>query len=380
VETRRDEDNNVIFALNADKVKGYLDTTIRPHVDVGAQEAKFEMENGKVKEFIASRTGLNLNTQKTYHDVDTAFRARNYEPDSAIKTVGVTVDISEPKVKTADVNNLGITEIVGVGVSDFSGSSADRIKNLTTAVNRLNGTLIRPGEEFSTNKYAGPYDTESGFVPEKVIKGREIKKEVGGGMCQIGTTLFRMAMNTGLPITERHNHSLVVHYYEDPVNGNPGTDATLYDPNLDLKFLNETDSYMLLQTSIDYKKLQLTFTLWGKPDGRKGSYTHPTVSKWFPAGRTEEYYLTDGTLKPGVKDCQIAYKGANASFMYTRVTPQGETIEQKFDSYYRPLPSICMIGAAPGTCPGGARTCAVSSIPVMSPDAPMATDTVPLSF
>jgi len=72
-------------------------------------------------------------------------------------------------------------------------------------------------------------------------------------MCQIGTTLFRMAMNSGMDITARSNHSLVVSYYADPVNHNPGTDAALYEPILDLKFKNDTGHYLLLQTSIDYK-------------------------------------------------------------------------------------------------------------------------------
>jgi vancomycin resistance protein YoaR len=114
--------------------------------------------------------------------------------------------------------------------------------------------IIKPGEEFSANHYAGPFTAENGYLPEAVIKGNEIKNEIGGGMCQIGTTLFRMAMNTGLQITQRRNHSLVVSYYADPVNGNPGTDATLYEPLLDLKFLNDTGNYLLLQTDIDYQK------------------------------------------------------------------------------------------------------------------------------
>ncbi len=367
IEARHDEDNNIIFALSEEGVKKYLNEKIQPYVDAPAEEAKFVMEEGKVKEFTASRTGFDLNTDKTYQDFDTAFRARNYEPAEAIKTVGITVDIAEPKVKTADVNNLGISDIIGVGVSDFHGSTADRIRNLTTAVKRLNGLLIRPGEEFSTNKYAGPYDTEHGYVPEKVIKGREIKKEVGGGMCQIGTTLFRMAMNSGMPITERHNHSLVVHYYADPVNGNPGTDATVYDPLLDFKFLNDTGNYVLVQTAIDYKNLKLTFTLWGKLDGRKGWYSHPTVSKWYGAGKPEEIKVTDGSLKPGARRCELAYQGANASFTYSRVTTSGEQIDQKFDSYYRPLPQICMVGVdpnAPAPCPEGEVCEPIVPVPV----------------
>ena len=168
-------------------------------------------------------------------------------------------------------------------------------------------------------------------------------------MCQIGTTLFRMAMNAGMPITERRNHSLVVGYYADPVNGNPGTDATLYEPLVDFKFLNDTGNYLLLQAEIDYKKQQLTFTLWGKSDGRKGWYTHPTVSRWIPAGEPKDIEVDN--LKPGEKKCQNAFRGAVASFTYTRVTPSGEKIDRVFDSYYRSLPKICLVGKTAATGP-----------------------------
>ena len=185
--------------------------------------------------------------------------------------------------------------------------------------------------------------TDDFTLPEMVIKGREIKPEIGGGMCQIGTTLFRTAMNSGMPISERRNHSLVVSYYADPVNGNPGTDATLYEPNVDFKFINDTGGYLLLQTSIDYKKQELVFTFWGKSDGRKGSYTHPEVTKWIPAGEPQEIIVT--TLKPGERKCQNAFRGAVTSFTYTIINSSSEKIERVFDSYYRPLPQICMVGA-----------------------------------
>lgn len=350
----KDGGNTVILSLEEDGVKKYLEN-LRAAVDRPAQEAKFSMVNGKVKEFVASQSGIGLNTDKTYQDLVAAFRERNYHPVEAVKTISLSVDVTEPKVKMSDVNNLGVSEIIGVGISTFKGSHTNRIKNIARAVQLLNGTLIQPGEEFSSNHYAGPYTLENGFYPELVIKGREIKSEVGGGMCQIGTTLFRMAMNSGMDITERHNHSLVVSYYGDPVNGNPGTDAALYDPVLDLKFKNDTGHYLLLQTAIDYKKQQLTFTLWGTNDGRKGWYTHPTVSKWIPSGEPQEVKTTK--LKPGEKECQDAYRGAVASFIYSRVTPNGEKVDRVFDSYYRPLPRICMIGEEEkkpdGGCPAG---------------------------
>lgn len=336
------EKGEPILALSKEKAESYFED-LRPLIDLPAQDAKFVLENNRVKEFQASQSGLRLNLDKTFSDLDAVFRERNYNPAELPKTIMVSVDIVKPNVEMSDVNSLGIMEPLGSGSSTFKDSHTNRIKNIANAVKRLNGILILPGEEFSANKYAGPYTEENGFLPEMVIKGKEIKPEVGGGMCQIGTTLFRTAMNSGMPISERRNHSLVVNYYADPVNGNPGTDATLYEPNVDFKFVNDTGGHLLLQTSIDYVKQQLVFTFWGKSDGRKGWYTRPIVSKWIPAGEPQEIVSQD--LKPGEEKCQNAFRGAVASFIYTRITSSSEKINRVFDSYYRPLPKICMVGA-----------------------------------
>ncbi|MFA6547654.1 MAG: VanW family protein [Candidatus Magasanikbacteria bacterium] len=382
LEIQNDENNQPIFVLNHEKVKTYLEG-LRYLVDKVPQDAKFSIAaDQKVKEFQASQTGLTLNVEKTLQDLNNAFRQRNYHSTEIIKTVSLTVDTAEPVVKTANVNSLGIEDVIGSGYSTFKDSHTNRIKNIAHAVERLNGTLIKPDEEFSAIKYAGPFTAENGYLPEAVIKGTEIKNEIGGGMCQIGTTLFRMAMNSGMNITQRQNHSLVVSYYADPVNGNPGTDAALYEPILDLKFINDTGNYLLLQTDIDYKKQQLTFTLWGKPDGRKGWFTHPLVKKWIPYGDPQE--IKTDKVKPGVTKCQVAYRGAVASFTYSRVTPSGEKIDRVFESYYRPLPKICMIGVDPATlCKPGEQCVAspvvnldtIESAPEISAPIPTATTT-----
>lgn len=344
VKVKKDNSGQLIISFDKEKVQQYLEN-LRLEVDKTAQDAKFVMVDGKVQEFQASQSGLVVDIDKTLGDLLAVFEERSYHPAEVAKTVGLTVVVTEPDIKMSETNDLGIADIIGVGISNFKGSHTNRIKNIAVAVKRVNGTLVRPGEEFSSNRAAGPFTTENGFLPELVIKGTEIKNEVGGGMCQIGTTFFRMAMNSGMPITARRNHSLVVNYYADPVNGNPGTDATLYEPILDFKFLNDTGNYLLVQTEIDYNTQDLTFTLWGKNDGRKGWYSHPLVSKWISAGETQE--IKTDKLKPGVKECQAAYRGAVASFTYSRITPAGEKIDQVFDSYYRPLPKICMVGIDP---------------------------------
>lgn len=337
------------FELDKDKLSAYLDN-YKYILDNPASESKFTMEDGKLKEFRSGVSGQLLNLDKTMEAIATVMSARESGAVGATSTVALIVDSEEPKLKMADVNNLGITSVIGVGTSTFKDSHSNRIKNIAHAVERLNGTIIAPGEEFSAIRYAGPFTLENGYLPEEVIKGTEIKKEVGGGMCQIGTTLFRMAMNSGMPITQRSNHSLVVSYYADPVNGNPGTDAAIYEPILDLKFLNDTGNYMLIETNIDYKKQMLTFTLWGKPDGRYGYFSRPLVSKWISAGEPQTTYTTN--LAPGVTKCQNSFRGAIASFTYTRFTSSTEKIERVFTSNYRALPKICVVGIASSTASG----------------------------
>ncbi len=341
----KDDEGNLIFALNKKEVETYL-KTIKGDVEQEAVNAKFEIATGKVQKFQASQSGIKIDTDKVFLDLDKAFRERNYQTKELTKTVSLAVEIVEPEIKMADANNLGISDVLGVGISSYKYSHVNRIKNIANAVNKLNGVIIKPGEIFSTNKYAGPYTAENGYYPEEVIIGDQIKIEIGGGMCQIGTTMFRSAMNSAMPITQRVNHSLVVRYYEDPVNHNPGTDATLYDPYLDLKFENDTGNYMLLQTEMIEATLDLKFTLWGKSDGRKGSYTHPEVLQWYYPGATIERKTT--TLQPGQKSCQNAFTGAKATFTYTRITSSSEKIDRVFDSYYRPLSQICMVGVSLG--------------------------------
>ncbi len=350
----KDENDVLYFTLNQEKISEYLQS-LKNLIDVPVENPKFKIENGKVKEFKEEEVGLSLNIEKTISAITENFKQRNCEQRTTTPPVNLAVEKVESDLKLDQTNDLGINELIGTGISTFLDSHTNRIKNIARAVDRLNGTLIAPDEVFSAIKYAGPFTAETGYLPEEVIKGDMIKKEIGGGMCQIGTTLFRMAMNSGMDITERYNHSLVVSYYADPVNKNPGTDATLYAPMLDLKFKNDTGSYLLLQTKIDYKKQRLEFSLWGKSDGRQGFYSHPLVSRWIPAGDPKE--IISEELKPGETKCQNAFRGAVSSFIYTRFTSTSEKIERTFTSYYRSLPKICLVGpVATSTSSGTATT------------------------
>lgn len=347
-------DGQPVLVLNQQQLQPVW-TIFETAVNVEAQDAKFEIgEGNRVKQFQPSHKGAEVDREKTAAAMNTWLVERvtaglegKTLPERA--PVALAVNVIEPQVSTENVNDLGVTEVLGVGYSNYSGSPANRVHNIAVGVQKLNGTLILPGEEFSLLKALRPFSAEAGYKPELVIKGDKIEPEIGGGLCQIGSTTFRAAMNSGLAITERRNHSLVVSYYNDPRNFNPGTDATIYDPAPDFKFLNDTGHHILITTSMNYNNGDLIFTFWGTSDGRKAEYSEPVVSRWIPTGPERLIETTD--LAPGQKKCQSAHVGAVASFTYKITQPNGEVKEQVFTSSYRPLPRICLVGIDPNAPP-----------------------------
>lgn len=318
--------------------------------DIAPANTQYEIDQAtqKMTIFKAGNNGRKIDIAKSITDLQTALDKQLAGGDGQTG-YNLTATTDKSQVVSQSAADLGIKEVIGVGQSDFSGSSGNRIKNVSHGSAKLNGILIAPDEEFSAIKALDPVTIEDGYFPEQIILGDKIQPAVGGGLCQIGTTLFRMAMNTGLPIVERQNHSLVVHYYSDPTNGNPGTDATLYGPHPDLRFINNTGHWMLLTTDINVKTKKLTYTLWGTADGRHGSYTPPQVTNWI-AAPTEIQQIEDPTLPVGMQKCQNAFRGANTTFTYTIVNPDGSIAEKKFNSHYRALPKICANGTGvPGT-------------------------------
>ncbi|HRY63176.1 MAG TPA: VanW family protein [Patescibacteria group bacterium] len=302
-------------------------------IDQPAKDARFTMQDGRVVEFQSSQDGRVVNIEETIQTIEIkVLREKNSEVD-----LMMTIDKSQ--LTNEGVNDLGIKELVGQGESNFAGSPKNRIHNIGVGAAALNGLLIKPGEEFSINKALGTIDGSTGYKQEMVIKGDRTIPEYGGGLCQIGTTLFRLAINTGLPITERRNHSYRVSYYEPA-----GTDATIYGPWPDLKFINDTGNYLLLQTRVEGTKAYFDF--WGTRDGREVATTTPTIYNIVSAGETKIIETED--LKPGEKKCtERAHNGADAYFKRTIIWPEGfskEKVEETFRSHYVPWQAVCLIG------------------------------------
>ncbi|MBI2985057.1 MAG: VanW family protein [Candidatus Kerfeldbacteria bacterium] len=319
------------------KTAAWLET-IRPEIDIKPREAKFKVVDGRAEEFQTSVVGRTL-------DTEASVAAMNNELifNAGQNVVLVTVE-SKPLTDTVSTNALGIKELVAEGITDFRGSPPNRVFNLSLGAERLNGILVKPGETFSLVEALGPIDQAHGWKPELVIKGTKIKPEYGGGLCQVATTMFRAALNTGLPILERQNHSLRISYYEPPI----GLDATIYEPKPDLKFKNDYATALLLQTRVEGTKL--IFSFYGTKDGRKIDIPEPKVFNRVPIPTTQKIEVDD--LPPGQEQCQApGHPGADAIATYTVTKADGSSVTQEFKSHYRALPVICRVGKAAPASP-----------------------------
>lgn len=325
--------DGVIFELT--KISSFFDE-IAEDVDVPVKEGKFEVvgsENITLKEIQEPENGMELN----YTDSVSAMNENIIKEDK--ESAELVVDISLPNVSPDNVDELGIKELLGTGQTNMSGSPSNRIFNITKGADILNGLLIAPDEELSLITALGEIDGDHGWLPELVIKENKTIPEFGGGLCQIGTTTFRMAMNSGMEILERRNHSYVVSYYN--YNGKPGVDATIYDPKPDFRFENDTGNWVLLQTRIEGSDIY--FDLWGTSDGREGYFKDPENYNFVSAPPTVE--IETDELAPGQRDCsEKAHNGVSAAFDYIIVRPDGEEEVTTFTSKYKALPAVCRVG------------------------------------
>ncbi len=297
-------------------------------VEVDGKNGSLVVKDGKIQSFVAGTDGVRIMTDELYGQVMAEWPATS--------TFALLTKKVPATLVGEDPEKIGIKELIGVGTSDFSGSPVNRRKNIARGVELLNGTIVEPGEVFSLVDTMGDIDGPHGWYPEMVIKGDKTLPEYGGGLCQIGTTAFRAAMDSGLPIVERQNHSYRVRYYEPA-----GTDATIYGPHPDLRFKNDTGNKILINAYV--KGDILTFEFWGTGDGRIAQRTDPHIYNITAPPPTKLVETLD--LAPGKKKCtEIAHWGADADFTYTVKMPDGQVLTQVFRSHYRPWQAVCLIG------------------------------------
>lgn len=266
-------------------------------------------------------------------------------------TVPLVLALEQPQVgNDATAASLGITGLAQSYTSHFRGSSQSRMQNIEAAASRFHGLLVPPNTTFSMAEALGDVSLENGYAEALIIyNGRSITG-VGGGVCQVSTTLFRVALYGGYPIVERHEHAYRVYYYEQTAAGLDsslaGLDATVYVPLVDLKFTNDRPYWLLMETYMDTASQRLTWKFYSGDDGRAVQVTNLGLRNVVPA--PEPLYEENPDLAPGTCK-QVDWSADGADITVARVVSRGGVtlFTDSIRTHYAPWQAIYQFG--PGT-------------------------------
>jgi vancomycin resistance protein YoaR len=283
-------------------------------------------------------------------DIETSLNTITEELLAGEHAITLIVLIDQPAVlddATADL--LDIHELIWAETSYFYGSSPERIQNISAAAARFHGLLVPPGATFSMADALGDISLDNGYAEALIIFGDQTITGIGGGVCQVSTTLFRTAFHAGYPILERHAHAYRVSYYEQkPSGGNDpnlaGLDATVYVPLVDFKFTNDTQSWLLMETYVHSSSI--TWKFYSTSDGRSVDWQTSGPENLVEA--PEPLYRENPDLEEGEIN-QIDWEAEGADVVVTRnVYREGILLFQDtFRTHYLPWQAIFEYG--PGT-------------------------------
>lgn len=275
--------------------------------------------------------------------------------DGIIKVTAV-VNEEEPRIKEDDLKS--IKDVLGTCTTDFSSSGAARSKNLANGAAKINGKILMPGDTLSGYECMSPFTTENGYFTAAAYENGQVVDSVGGGVCQIATTLYDASLMAELTITQRQNHSMIVNYVK------PSMDAAIAGTYKDIKITNPYETPIYVEGGTSGRKL--TFTIYGKetrPANRKVEYISETISTTDPGAPQEK---VDNTLAPGTrKQVQSAHTGLK-SRLWKVVTVDGVEKERTIlhTDTYNASKAIILVG--PKTKAG---------VPQSQPTAPAQTET-----
>lgn len=329
--------------IDENAVRNWL-TDIEARIFRQPENARFYFDDN-TRELVLVEPHVNgraLNVEKTLQ----AFMEQVGTPNRSVPFV---VDEIVPTVHSnATAQELGITELITQSTTWFYGSPPERKHNIARSAAQFFGIVVAPGEEFSFNKYQGSVTESAGFTTGLVIVGGRTVEGVGGGICQVSTTLYQAAFWSGFPITERLEHGYRVHYYDD--GEGPGMDASVYSPILDLKFVNNTDHHLLIENYYDETWQSLTFKFYSTKVGRTVEKDGPVFENETPA--RPDVWEYNEELAPGeIVQVDWAVPGARVTVNRRVYDGNGNLMygNEAFVSNYIPWSNVYQYG--PGVDP-----------------------------
>ncbi len=319
---------------------------IAPNLDRAPENARFYFDDptGQLVLIQPAVTGRNLDIAATR----TAIVQGLLQGQHAIPLALTLAQPAVPDNTTSE--SLGINGLVSSYTSYFRGSGGPRLQNIKAASAQFHGLLIPPNTTFSMGQAIGDISLDNGYAEALIIYNGQTITGVGGGVCQVSTTLFRAAWYGGYPIIERHEHAYRVYYYEQTANGiDPnlaGMDATVYFPLVDLKFTNDRNSWLLMETYFDPVNYALTWKFYSGQDGRTVEVENLGLRNVILA--PEPLFQEDPDLGPNQMK-QVDWPGDGTDITITRVVNRDGQIlfTDSLPTHYQPWQAVCNFG--PGT-------------------------------
>jgi vancomycin resistance protein YoaR len=301
---------------------------LRKSVDRPAQDASFAIGADNSVSVVPARNGLVLDERATGR----AIVAAGLSPTDRVARVAIRREA--PAVSTREAGAMGITGLVGAYETTYGGE-ANRLHNVRLVANLIDGKLIAPGATFSFNGTTGERGEDKGFREAPVIINGELQTGIGGGVCQVSTTVFNAAYEAGLPITERTNHALYISHYPQ------GRDATVNYPDTDLKFRNDTPHWLLLRTFVGSSSL--TVALYGAPQNRR---VESEVGDLVVTGSTPVKRVSDPSMFVGQTSVQESGSPSRATSVERKVYSAGgkPLYDDKWSSSYRGEYQVIHVG------------------------------------
>lgn len=358
---RQDAQNDTFsVALNAYLVERRL-RAIADETGRGSVNPRLDWNGGNLRILEAGKPGLRVDEAAAHEQIVAAIASPQRQLALPVREV-------EPQVTEANLGTLGIKELVSVGRSDFSGSAPYRVTNIGVGMDILNGILIAPDEEFSFNNNIGNIDASNGFVEGYAIIQNRTQLEFGGGICQDSTTVFRAAFWAGLPFTEWHAHSFYISWYDryalGPQGNGPGMDATIFTGASDLRFVNNTGNWLLMQAYSNPGTGVAEVALYGTKPNRTVELTH-RVYDWVPAP-SQPVFVADRSQPAGTRRQTDTARGGMTIDVYRTIVEDGVRQEpQLFRTNFKSWPNIFVVNPADLGADGRPRQ---SEPPAPTPD------------
>lgn len=317
--------------ISAERLAPTVAERIGQRIGRPAQDARFTTRAGRVS-IIPSRTGIGPDIARLADDL-----TRELGDPASDRVVELRTALLEPRLTTEEARAMGVRERLGSYTTTYDASNRPRVNNIHLLGDALDGTLIEPGGVFSFNGTVGERTAAKGYQEAGAIVNGKLVQQLGGGICQVGTTLFNAIFESGLPVLERRNHSFYISHYP------AGRDATVSWGGPDLKFKNDTSHWVLI--SVSYTSSSITISLYGTDPGYE---VESSVSDWRNIKPYPTETIEDPTMYVGTR--VVEEKGVTGrTITVTRTVRKGGEVVRTdtFVSVYRPKAQVVRVGTKP---------------------------------